>query len=153
MELTATKLPADLLRPRSLAMLMGIYETNYRRLLELLGDPGRWSNRFCLRLSERPILYVEVRDRARYTVDIVLTYRFDSERLPDLAVRLYRDARLAEALPIGEGRPGNGPFSRLPARWRANLLLYKWLEYSLDAVPGDMPSGAVVGRCRESEVR
>jgi uncharacterized protein YqiB (DUF1249 family) len=135
MEQIATSLPADLLRPRSLATLMGIYEANYRRLLRLLDDPGGWPERFCLRLDARPVLHVEVRSRARYTVDAVLTYRFGEERLPDLRVRLYRDARLAEAMTAGDGNHESGPFSRLPARWRANILLYKWLEYCLDANP------------------
>jgi uncharacterized protein YqiB (DUF1249 family) len=133
MELTASQLPADLLRPRSLAMLMGIYEVNYRRLWKLLGDPARWPERDCLLLVERPVLHVEVCARARYTVDARLSYRFGTERLPDLAVRLYLDAQLAEALPLADETAGNRPFSRLPARWRANLLLYKWLEYCLDA--------------------
>ncbi|MGH8225176.1 MAG: DUF1249 domain-containing protein [Gammaproteobacteria bacterium] len=131
--LAETLLPAGLLRPRSLAMLMGIYETNYRRLLELLGDPECWPAQRRLRLGRRPQLHVEVRARSRYTTDFVMTYRFGGERLPDLSVRLYRDARLAEAMPLTGKTDANRPFSRLPARWQANLLLYKWLEYCLDA--------------------
>ncbi|MGH8161752.1 MAG: DUF1249 domain-containing protein [Gammaproteobacteria bacterium] len=143
MEATATRLPADLLRPRSLAMLMGICEVNYRRLLELLGDPERWPRHGCLRLAERPVLHVEVRSRARYTVDAVLTYRFGEERLPDLVVRLYRDVRLAEAMPLAAAK-GDDPFSRLPRRWQANVLLYKWLEYCLDAAPPLVETATVV---------
>lgn len=143
MEVTVTRLPADLLRPRSLAMLMGICEANYRRLVKLLGDPAGWPGQSRLSLAERPVLYVEMRGRARYTVDVVLTYCFDSERLPDLAVRLYRDVRLAEAVP-STGVARGDPFARLPGRWQANLLLYKWLEYCLDAVP---PAAVEVAVC------
>ncbi len=116
-------------------MLMGIYETNYQRLLGLLGDPAQWPSQRRLRLGRRPALHVEVRARARYTTDFVMSYRFGRERLPDLSVRLYRDARLAEAMPLAGKTDASRPFSRLPARWQANLLLYKWLEYCLDAIP------------------
>ena len=133
MEVRNDNLPADLLRPRSLAVLMGIYEVNYRRLLDLLGEPARWSQRFSLHLEGRPVLHVEVKKRARYTVDMVMTHLFDDERLPDLTVRLYSDARLAEAVPASGAKLRAQPMARLPERWRANLLLYKWLEYCLDA--------------------
>lgn len=133
MEASTRNFPADLLRPRSLAVLMGIYEVNYRRLLELLGEPARWSRHFSLHLEGRPVLHVEVKQRARYTVDVVMTHLFDDERLPDLSVRLYSDARLAEAVPAFGAKLQAQPMARLPQRWQANLLLYKWLEYCLDA--------------------
>lgn len=114
---------------------MRLYEANYRRLLDLLGAPSGWAQRFCLRLEERPALHVEVRSRTRYTVEVVMTHYFGAERLPDLSVRLYNDARLAEALPLADERSAARPLSRLPHRWRANVLLYKWLEYCTDAIP------------------
>lgn len=133
MELHSNNLPADLLRPRSLSMLMGLYETNYRRLVKLLGRPSGWPRHFAVHLEDRPVLHVEVTRRARYTVDVVMTYLFEDERLPDLAVRLYCDARLAEAMPAMGRQLHDKPLAQLPGRWRANLLLYKWLEYCLDA--------------------
>lgn len=130
---TATCLPADLFEPRSLMVLMGLYERNYRWLVELLGDPERLPQRKCLRLRGMPMLHVEVRRCSRHTIELALTHRFGGERLPDLAVRLYRDAKLAEALPLADGRRYADPLARLPARWQANVLLYKWLEYCRDA--------------------
>ena len=60
-------------------------------------------------------------------------------RLPDLEVRVYHDAALAEASRLGAPRshPALGPVdARLPAaldiRWRRNILLNKWLEYLAD---------------------
>lgn len=126
----ADSLPRDLLHPRTLSVLMGVYECNYERLVRLLGDPMRIPGSRRVRLPGRPQLYVEVRARSRYTVDLVLTHRFGGERLPELTVRLYRDACLAEALPGAGGRP----LARLPERWRANMLLYKWLEYCAGAL-------------------
>lgn len=130
--LTETLLPADLLRPRSLAMLIGIYECNYRRLIALLGEPFDLPPCSRLRLRGRPLLYIDRRAQSRYTLELRLAHLFAGERLPDLRVRLYRDARLAEALAPAPCA-GNDPLADLPARWRANLLLYKWLEYCLDS--------------------
>lgn len=130
----ADSLPRDLLRPRTLSMLMGVYECNYERLVRLLGDPLCIPVNRRVRLPGRPQLHVEVTGRSRYTVDLILTHRFSGERLPELTVRLYRDVRLAEALPLAvRGRAGR-PLARLPERWRANILLYKWLEYCAGAL-------------------
>ncbi len=137
---TLERLPRDLLRPRTLAVLMGVYERNYDRLVMLLGDPVCMPVRRHLRLPGRPELHVEVRNRSRYTVDLVLTHRFDDQSIPDLSVRLYHDARLAEALPLKRRR--NRPLERLPERWRANILLYKWLEYCIDALREAEPEPA-----------
>lgn len=133
MEVSTENIPTELFRPRSLGMLMGLYETNYRRLLGLLGEPEGWEDHIFLRLKGRPGLHVELRHRARYTVDIVMTHHFESERLPNLSVRLYRDARLAEAMPGSDMNASRYPLAQLPQRWRANLLLYKWLEFCLEA--------------------
>lgn len=137
----ADSLPRDLLRPCTLSVLMGVYERNYERLVRLLGDPLGIPVRRRVRLPGRPQLYVEVRQRSRYTVDLILTHRFGDERLPELAVRLYRDARLAEALPLA-GRPSGRPLARLPERWHANMLLYKWLEYCTGALYAPAPQPA-----------
>src|SRR5699024_10745335 len=67
MEARSDNRPADLLEPRSLAMLMKLYEANYRRLLGMLGEPAHWPRRFSLKLRGRPVLHVEVTQRARYT--------------------------------------------------------------------------------------
>lgn len=133
MVLVARHLPADLLRPRSLMMLMGLYERNYERLIRLFGNPGRWVRSRCLELPGRLPLYLTVASRSRYTVELTLTHRFAAERLPDLRVRLYRDARLAEALPLRDSPRSRDPLRRLEPRWEANLLLFKWLDYCLDA--------------------
>ncbi|MDN5863635.1 MAG: DUF1249 domain-containing protein [Gammaproteobacteria bacterium] len=153
MEVCTENLPADLFRPRSLSMLMGLYETNYHRLMSLLGESSGWTREFCLHLEGRPGLHVEVSHRARYTVDIVMTHHFETERLPDLHVRLYHDARLAEAMPLSGHDAGHRPWARLPHRWHANVLLYKWLEYCMDAtsrsLQAEAPPGARLATGRE----
>ena len=70
---------------------------------------------------------------------MTLTYLLDGpdtphERLPDLRLRAYHDARLMEAEEFeaqhktrGQGvRPGE---RELHQRWMRNMMLNKWLEY------------------------
>jgi len=72
-----------------------------------------------------------------------MTYWLDNNGLtladPDLMVRIYHDARLAEALSCCE-RPRHIVFkglwmpaaAELERRWLLNILLSKWLEHCLD---------------------
>jgi uncharacterized protein YqiB (DUF1249 family) len=69
-----------------------------------------------------------------------MTYRFGegagATREPELEIRVYHDARLAEACGTGAG-PTHPRLRRLAAgvaanhgrRWSHNMLLNKWLEY------------------------
>ena len=134
-----TGLPKDLLRPRTLAQLMGVYECNYDRLVRLLGDARRLPLHQTLHLPGLPPLVVTVKSCSRYTVDLVLSHRFERDSLPDLRVRLYHDARLAEAVAGNAGTFRNRPLARLPVHWRANMLLYKWLEYCVVADSSSEP--------------
>jgi len=83
-----------------------------------------------------------VLERDRYTATIRLTYQFvDSagvRRQPDIVVRIYRDARVAEALSCRERPPWlaaeeGDPLASafLGEQWRRNLMLGKWLDYLL----------------------
>ncbi len=125
----SSTLPKDLLVPRTFTQLMGIYERNYERLIRLLGDPQQIQSRQTLELPGLPPLSVEVKSRSRYTLELLLGHRFGDERLPDLLVRLYHDARLVEAVAADARRFPSRPLARLPGHWQANMLLYKWLEY------------------------
>jgi uncharacterized protein YqiB (DUF1249 family) len=58
---------------------------------------------------------------------------------PDLSVRVYHDARMAEALACGASQrhPLLATFetqrgSELERRWSRNMMLNKWLEYCAD---------------------
>lgn len=122
-------LPKDLLVPRTFAQLMGVYERNYERLVRLLGDPSELEPSQTLELPGLPPLSIEIKARSRYTLELILGHRFGDERLPDLLVRLYHDARLVEAVAADARRFPSRPLARLPGHWQANMLLYKWLEY------------------------
>ena len=83
-------------------------------------------------------LELSVLERAPYTTTVSLSYLFDESgatvRDPGLELRLYHDARLAEATRVGMPRAGlQRVHSRMPRstdeRWSGNMLLNKWLEY------------------------
>jgi len=117
---------------------MTLYESNYIRLGWLVGDSRKLRDRAVSEVKGDCPLELSVLDRAPYTTTLSLTYLFDESgatvRDPGLELRIYHDARLAEA--TGVGRPHAGlrsVQSRLPgttdSRWSGNMLLNKWLEY------------------------
>jgi uncharacterized protein YqiB (DUF1249 family) len=125
--------------PRTFVSLMTLYESNYIRLrqltpnlLDLVGAATSSPPNDCpLRLS--------VEERGRYTTTFTLTYLFEQNGVattdPDLQVRVYHDARLAEAMraaPRHRHQVLSGlrvQLSELDARWQRNVMLNKWLDY------------------------
>lgn len=130
--------------PRRIAHLVDLYERNFALLERLIPELNLPYERAVSR-SERDLpLLLTVVERAPYTAEFRLTYEFrepdGSRRLaPDMWVRVYRDARVAEALDCGQ-RPiwlarifGDVvAHDFLNDQWGRNHLLAKWLEYLLD---------------------
>ncbi len=120
------------------AALMELYEQNYllaRRLIPAIPDTGVCRT---ARLDGALDLHLRVLERHPYTSDLCLTYRFprpDGCILePDLRLRIYHDARTAEAMTAQLRQwtlpPGSAP-ADARARWRLNRFLMKWLRYCL----------------------
>ncbi len=115
-------------RGRSFAGLVDLWESNFRRLqrllpqLDLSADSAR-----SLSHTDAP-LYLEILERNPYTLTLMLTYRLAGHGdTPRLRVRIYRDARVAQAM---DAEPA-GPGENLQRQWERNLLLNKWLDYCL----------------------
>jgi uncharacterized protein len=134
-------------RPRSFAALMTIYESNYirlRTLMPALAERGYRGERIISQVHGEVPLHVSPCEHGRYTTTLHMTYFFEDDGKvvpdPDLHVRIYHDARMAEALACGalahrhplfagfETRRG----SELERRWSRNMMLNKWLEYCAD---------------------
>jgi uncharacterized protein YqiB (DUF1249 family) len=127
-------------RPVSFVSLMTLYESNYIRLRALLGDARELPGESVSRTPGDLDLHVHAIEHCRYTTILRMTYLFGDAggavAEPDLEVRVYHDARLAEAC-AGAARlrhPGlSGLRDRLPKglgeRWLRNMLLNKWLDY------------------------
>ena len=130
-------------RPRSFVSLMTLYESNFIRLSWLVQDPLRLTDRAVSRVEHDCPLELSVRERAPYTTTLWLSYLFEESghtvREPGLEVRIYHDARLAEATAVNVGEADTGlsrVSARLPrsadGRWSGNVLLNKWLEYCVE---------------------
>jgi uncharacterized protein YqiB (DUF1249 family) len=123
-------------RPRSFAALMSLYESNYIRLGWLTGDPARLEGRHRSTVQGDCDLLLTVQERSPYTTILQLTYLIDERgsilERPDMRVRVYHDARLAEGQ-AWEGRSGRGRAEReLHQCWARNVMLNKWLEYCVE---------------------
>jgi uncharacterized protein YqiB (DUF1249 family) len=134
-------------RPRGFVALMSLYESNYLRFLHLAGDPRRLSGTLISRVDGDCELRLAVLEHMPYTSMLTLTYLIPSsdsgslERLPDLRLRAYHDARLLEAEQIRQQQPKEHNTRRrdprqgereLHQRWTRNMMLNKWLEYCVE---------------------
>jgi len=126
-------------RPGSFVGLMTLYESNYIRLRWLAGDLRALGGEHSSCVAGDCELRLAVLEQGPYTTVLQLTYSFANAGghpdAPDLTVRCYHDARVAEA--SGHGRSvarnrGGAPPERLNRRWSRNMLLNKWLEYLVD---------------------
>jgi uncharacterized protein YqiB (DUF1249 family) len=130
--------------PRSFAALMTLYESNYIRLRALVPLAAlAGSEELVSHVRDDVPLHVSLCERSRYTLTLHMTYFFEDDdgyvADPDLYVRVYHDARMAEALACGaqHRHPLLAPFetgrgSELERRWSRNMMLNKWLEYCAD---------------------
>lgn len=123
-------------RPRSFVSLMTLYESNFIRLGWLVPDLKRLRGSVTSRVQGEPALELSVIEQCRYTTTLGMSYLLGDERLPELEIRVYHDARLAEACGTAAD-PAHPRLRRLAAdvarehgrRWSCNMLLNKWLEY------------------------
>lgn len=129
-------------KPVGIAPLHELFERNFRLVQCLVPELDLPFEDVTSYSGTDLALRLTVLERGRWTCAFRLTYELmgaDGPRLePDLSVRVYRDARLAEALscPVrpawmaaGEGDPQ--ALEYLDAQWSRNVLLHKWLNYLL----------------------
>jgi uncharacterized protein YqiB (DUF1249 family) len=135
-------------RPRSFVALMSLYESNFIRLRELCGDPAALRGEHRSRVAGDCELVLTIAEQTPYTTALTLTYLLAPEagaagcapqRYPDVCVRVYADARLAEARQWAQApaHPAlralrRGAERELDQRWAMNMMLNKWLEYCVD---------------------
>ncbi len=116
-------------RPRSFAGLMNLWESNFQRMQRLLPELNlNVDSARSLSQSDSP-LYLHILERNPYTLTLMLTYRLaDHTETPQLRVRVYRDAGVAQAMDAEPASFGEN----LDRQWERNLLLNKWLDYCLE---------------------
>ncbi len=131
--------------PGSFAGLMAIYEQNYRLIKELVGKLEVNDDEIVSRSPGHLPLRLRVLERFRYTTTYSLTYLFRETSVPhtdpDIVVRVYRDAAMAEVMGFGgdeaagsalNARPQSVDGWVLERKWQLNRFLEKWLEYCLN---------------------
>ncbi len=135
--------PQTIVKPKSFAGLMALYESNYLRLMHLIPELERLDGCFRSRVAGDCELHVDILERCRYTVTLSLTYLFDTDEGrvadPDMTVRAYLDGQQAEAMSLS-GHHRHATLRRLAkehkadldARWKRNVVLNKWLDYLTD---------------------
>lgn len=130
-------------RPRSFVALMSLYESNYIRLGWLTGDPHALAGSHRSAVSGDCDLLLSVTERTPYTTTLSLTYLLEQAsrpvQYPDMRVRVYHDARLAEAQDWADSHEHSALRAlrtraerELDQRWARNIMLNKWLEYCVE---------------------
>lgn len=126
-------------RPSRISALMELYERNFLLLEQLVPELELPFNQAISTSETDPPLHLITIERSRYTSEFRLTYQIDGRCEPDMWIKVYRDARLAETLYCatrprwlaeGEGDPEAGRY--LGEQWSRNLTLHKWLQYLLE---------------------
>jgi len=159
--------PQCAVSPGSFGALMALYESNFIKLGMLVGEAGAPGD---CRLSTTPAdfdLYLSVESATRYTQILRMTYWFDDDGEavadPDLLIRVYLDARMAEVAGWAEHHRhallqnlASRYARELDRRWSNNMMLSKWLDYLLDGGhsfinrPGSYRGAAVPGQATRS---
>ncbi|MFT4257975.1 MAG: DUF1249 domain-containing protein [Pseudoxanthomonas sp.] len=120
--------------------LMAMYAENFAHLNRLFAPGDLVAGRYVSSIGDGMDLYLDVMQTHRYTVELRLTYGLidpvSGEPDPSAYVRLYRDARQAEATHCHAGRRWQDAIGLFPPpaalvghRVRMNTFLGKWLEY------------------------
>ncbi len=136
-----TFFPVHAPRPQSFAALMEVYEANFMLLRRLMPAMNNMHGMHTSDVLQGLPLHVEILQQDRFTTVLRLFYRLPSEdggmnEAPDLHVRIYHDARVAEAVRGHLRARDCGSFAVqgercLLVRWRLNRFLFKWLRYML----------------------
>ncbi len=127
-------------RPGSFVGLMTLYESNYIRLGWLIDDLSSIDGAHTSNVEGDCRLHLRVEDRSRYTTTFSLTYLFEDQSGavadPDLHIRVYHDARLAEVRQCARWHRHDvlesirlQYINELEERWLRNVMLNKWIEY------------------------
>lgn len=136
--------PQCIYGPGTFGGLMALYESNYVRLIHLLGTTKIDANQELISCSANDEdLFLTIESSSRYTKALRLTYMFDepdgSVADPDLCIRVYLDARMTEVVSWAEHhrhtmlRDLHGRISRqLSKCWNRNMVLSKWLDFLLE---------------------
>jgi len=121
---------------------MELYELNYIQLRQLVPDLDAIKEQSLSRVEGALNLYLTIVERSKYTTTLNLTYQFSDREgsfpAPDVVIRMYHDAQLAEVISRGRRRGRrHAEYDRfhhqysIQTKWQVNRFLHKWLGYCL----------------------
>jgi len=127
----------------SFDFLMSVFEGNYARLKILIESRHSVGWHGVSRLEGCPDLYLKIDEQHPYTTMLHMSHQFHQNgriiHEPDTYIKIYHDAKTAEAIQISPGRnvtellrpwvPGKDIAKR---RKELNWFLLKWLDYLLE---------------------
>ena len=128
----------------SFAALMSLYESNFIRLNWLIQEPTRFTGEQQSIVPGDCTLHLRLLERTRHTSTMLMTYMFEESGRwiadPDMTIRVYHDARLAEAMACSRVHRheilrqfATGCVREVNRRRARNSMLNKWLEYCAEA--------------------
>lgn len=128
-----------------LSDLQAVCEANYARLTRLLNDLEVENLSFQLRFSDTLCYRLRLMDAGRYTSTLEVTQQLsptDTLRQPDMIVRLYHDARMAEVTQCAQMSSFEPRYSYPNRRMHhpdekhmLNRFLGEWLSFCLRQKP------------------
>ena len=150
--------PLHIPRISRLGWLMGLYAENHALLQRLFAPAGLPCGRHVSSVGDGLDVMLDIEARHAYTVEVRLSYALldpvTGEPDPSAHVRLYRDARQAEATHCYVGRRWQDviglyppPAAIMDHRLQMNTFLGKWLGYL-----GERGHGLSTLRAAEDEV-
>ena len=125
--------------PVDFVSLMDMYEENYLKIRKLIPDLHHIEDSSVSKSAGHLNLYLKIIERSKFTTTLSLSYSFtdkgESRLEPNLKIRIYHDAGLAEVM-SGNLHHGKLVLDHLPAdalkqKWQLNRFLSKWLRYCL----------------------
>ncbi len=138
--MTILQLSSERLLSRRFVWLMDLYEENFNRLEKLFSPSTLVPDRYRSSVHDGFDVLLEIVERHAYTTEMRLSYDLVDPatglHTPSAMLRLYADARLAEATHCLPGRQlvdVLGPFppasTVVEHRLRMNNFLSRWLDY------------------------
>ena len=120
--------------------LMGLYAENFGKLTRLFEPADLAAGVYLSSISDGLDVRLDILEQHRFTTELRLTYSvrdpLTGEPDPSAFIRLYRDARQAEATHCYVGRRWQDVIGMYPPpealishRLRMNTFLNKWLDY------------------------
>lgn len=118
--------------------LIDLFERNYRLIERLVPELDLPFVSAQSRAEQDLPLHLIVQERGKFTSSFRLTYDIEGRFEPDMWIKVYRDAQLAETLYCAARPPWlasdeSDPEAMryLSEQWRRNIMLHKWLQYLL----------------------